>query len=153
KNIKANLEHNADEKVGFLIRVRPRVVKSGKWMVLCGWDGDLFDFEVPPEQAEAMGFPPGSDVDVHSVPYGEQLRKPRQFTVAALKIDNAAKFDPAKKITGSVVCKRLAVGEGNLALRLTLAGPKVGPGDGPVRGLSPVTEEFGKDDGTLQFAF
>jgi hypothetical protein len=146
KDLKALLEENVDENTGFLVWLRPGVVKAGKATVLCGWDGDFFVFEVSPEQA--MDFPP-KDIWVQHVPYSDQLRKPRQFTLSALKIDSAANPDPAKKITGSVACKRLAAGGGQFALRLTQVGPK---GDVFTR-FSPVTEIVGKDGASLQFDF
>jgi hypothetical protein len=147
--IKPYLEKNVTDQTGFLLKIRPRVVKSGKTTVLAGWDGDFFVFEASPEQAKTLGLLP-EDVGLVTLPYPEQVRKPRQFTLSALKVDNADKLDPAKQMTGSVACKRVAAGEAkNLALRLTQAGPK----GATFTAVSPLPEGAGKDGGTLTFTF
>jgi hypothetical protein len=147
KDVNGILEKEIKDRAGFLVRVRPHIAKSGRPTVLAGWNGGFFVFEVLPEQMKALGFD-SRDVGPHLVSYGEQLRKPWQFKLSALKIDNAAKLDPAKRITGSVACQRLAAGEGNFALRLTM----VGPNESHARGHSPIEAAIGKD-GNLQFSF
>jgi hypothetical protein len=144
KNFEASLGETIGENHGFVIWLRPRVVKSGKATALCGWDGDLLVLEMPPEQARNFR---ADDFVIQRVPYEKQLLKPRQFTLSGLKIDNAANLDPTKKITGSVACQRLAAGEGNFALRLTLVAPK----GVTARGLSPLAGPTGKDCGSLPF--
>jgi hypothetical protein len=148
KDLKTLLEQRVDEKKGFVIRVRPHILKSRKPTILCGWDGNFSVHELPPELLPALGFSP-KDVELQTAPYGDQLRKAWQFTLSGLKLDPLSSVNTAQKITGSVACKRLAAGDGNFALRLTL----ISPGGELARGFLPITPPIGKDGVNVPFTF
>jgi hypothetical protein len=94
-------------------------VKSGKPMLLLGWGGQLFPFELSAEQAAALKLGErGLLVLTFQEPEGRRPEK-SPFTLSDLRID-----DGRPKLTGTVAYRRGAAHAGPLALRLSYpAGP------------------------------
>jgi hypothetical protein len=104
---------------GFQFYIGSGLLKSGKPTVLAGRFGDLFLFELRPEEEERLG---GRPRGTWSIPYyhGPTRRRARpRARISGLHIDQADRLPRDERVTGSVSYEVLEPLEGEPLVRLT----------------------------------
>jgi hypothetical protein len=112
--------HRLDEKLAggkaFILRLGPKLVKSGKPTILAGRQHDFFAFGLPPGSFGLDDFT--TSLIVTGVQSQEFLDEPPVF-LSNLKIKQKEALDGDRDVTGSVSYRGQTTVGGKLALRLT----------------------------------
>src|SRR5262245_25242749 len=113
------IDDQADLRKGFLLTLDGALLKSGKPTLLYGRSGELFVFELTPEQAKAANIAPNGTVFKSTTEQKDLKRPAPRVKLADLAVENAQALDAGKRITGTVSCKLLEKGPGGLTLRFS----------------------------------
>jgi hypothetical protein len=96
-------------------------LRSGKAAQVFLFAGQFFSFELSRDQAARLELKPNTVRQLIDKRY-DRTDTPLLAELSTLKIDGSDVLDRSKKITGSVACRTLAKGRGQLALRLSYRG-------------------------------
>ena len=102
----------------FLLSFGENLIQSGKPHVLASWDGQVFVFQLSPEQARRMDLK-SSSVNQTTGKMRAKREVPPLARVAQAKVTNATHLDGSQKTNGEVNCQILSPLPNNTAVRLS----------------------------------
>jgi hypothetical protein len=118
----AEIDRATENAAGFHLGVGSKLLRSGKAAILVVRAGELYVFELSPEQAAAIPLADnGRFFQPILVP--DRRRPEPRFALSGLAFDGGTRFRGNDKVAGSVLCRNGGAAEGPFALRMTYFGP------------------------------